>query len=371
MGAGDHAFTVGVEEEFLIIDPETGRLRASAEEVVPEAEQEVGDQVDPEFKLSQVETATPACGSLDELRGELVRLRRGVLEAADRAGSQVGAAGTHPYPEEGGSEVTPKKSYRGLEQEYQRLARQKIICGCHVHVGLEDREMAVQVMNRVRPYLSVVLALAANSPFWCSEDSGYASFRTELWRQWPTAGTPHQFASREEYESFVDVLLKTGAIDDPARIFWDVRPSARFDTLEYRVTDVCLSVDETVMVAALFRALTRTCHDEVERDVPPAPARPELLRAATWRAARYGMEGQLIDVTERTQAPAAEVVEGLLRYLRADLEEAGEWEEVRSLVDRVLQDGTGAARQRRAFERSQRLEDVVRLVVEETKAGVV
>jgi carboxylate-amine ligase len=370
MGTSEQ-FTIGVEEEFLIIDPRTRRLRPESGEVVPEAEREVGDHVEPEFKLSQIETSTTPCQSLDDLRTELVHLRRGVIEAAERAESVVGAAGTHPFSHTGGGEVTPKESYIGLEREYQRLAREKVICGCHVHVGVSDREAAVQIMNGVRPWLGAVLALAVNSPFWLGEDTGYASFRTEVWRRWPTAGTPHTFASWEEYDSFVELLLKIGSIDDPARLFWDVRPSPRFDTLEFRVTDVGLTVDDSLTVAALVRALTQTCDAEVADDTPMCDPRPELLREATWRAARYGLDGQLIDVCNGRSVPAVQLVKGLLSYLRPVLEENGEWSEVCSLVERLTDRGPGAARQREGFRRAERLEDVVDLVVKETKSGVV
>jgi glutamate---cysteine ligase / carboxylate-amine ligase len=360
-----------VEEEFLIIDPTTRRLRPQAEQVVPEAETELGDHVDPEFKLSQVETTTTPCESLEELRNELVELRRGVIQAAERADSVVGAAGTHPFSHKGGGKVTPKEPYIGLEREYQRLAREKVICGCHVHVGVSDREAAVQVMNRVRPWLSTVLALAVNSPFWLGEDTGYGSFRTEVWRRWPTAGTPHVFASSQEYDTFVNLLLETGGIDDPARLFWDVRPSPRFDTLEYRVTDVCLTVDDSLAVAALFRALTQTCHAEVVNDEPMCDPRPELLGLATWRAARHGLDEQLINVCEGKSVPAVDLLESFLSYLRPVLEENGEWKEVCALVEGIIERGPGATRQRKAFQRAERLEDVVDAVVKETKSGVV
>lgn len=200
MAAHEDPFTVGVEEEFLLVDPDTRALKAAAEDVVPEAEDQVGEgeDVDPEFKRSQLETATPPCHTLGELRRELVRLRRGVIDAAERAGYRIAAAGTHPFANRGGGEVTPKESYLGLEREYQRLAREKVICGCHVHVGMSDREATVQTLNRVRPWLSTILALAVNSPFWAEEDTGYASFRTEVWRRWPTACTPGPFTSRDD-----------------------------------------------------------------------------------------------------------------------------------------------------------------------------
>lgn len=371
MAADERGFTVGVEEEFLLVDAQTRALEAGADEVVSVAEDRVDEDedVDPEFKRSQLETATPPCESLGELRQELVRLRREVIDAADRSGCRIGAAGTHPFPQCGGSEVTPKESYMGLEREYQRLAREKIICGCHVHVGMPDPESRIQTLNRVRPWLSTILALAVNSPFWAEEDTGYGSFRTEIWRRWPTAGTPAAFASRRDYEELVELLLKTESIDDPARIFWDVRPSPQFDTLEFRLTDVCLTVDEAVMVAGLVRALAMTCHGEAERDDPFADPRPEVLRSATWRAARYGLEGELMDVAGGRVVSAEEMVDLFLERLRPALEDAGEWDEVSELVGQTVKGGTGASRQREAFARSERLEDVVDFVVEETARG--
>lgn len=371
MAASEQPFTLGVEEEFLLVDPETRTLKPGAEDVVPAAEEEVDDDenVESEFKRSQLETATPPCRTLGELRQELVRLRRGVIDAAERSGHRIGAAGTHPFANRGGGDVTPKESYLGLEREYQRLAREKVICGCHVHVGISDREGAIHTLNRVRPWLSTILAPAVNSPFWAEEDTGYASFRTEIWRRWPTAGTPGAFSSRDEYESLVELLLKTESIDDPARIFWDVRPSPRFDTLEFRLTDVCLTIDETVMVAGLMRALAATCHGEAERDEPFADPRSEILRSATWRAARYGLEGELMDVAGERTVPAEEMVAILLRHLRPALEDADEWDEVSALAEQTLEGGTGASRQREAFARAERLEDVVDFVVEQTARG--
>ena len=372
MAANEDPFTVGVEEEFLLVDPETRTLQAAAEDVVPAAERQVGEEqdVDPEFKRSQLETATPPCRTLGELRQEVVNLRRGVIDAAERCGYRMGAAGTHPFAHRGGADVTPKESYLGLEREYQRLAREKVICGCHVHVGMADREASIRTLNRVRPWLSTILALAVNSPFWAEEDTGYASFRTEIWRRWPTAGTPGTFASRDEYESLVELLLKTESVDDPARIFWDVRPSPQFETLEFRLTDVCLTVDEAVMVAGLVRALSVTSHGEAQRDEPFADPRPEILRSATWRAARYGLEGQLMDVPGGRAVPAGEMVAILLAHVRPVLADADEWDEVSALVDQTVKGGTGAARQRDAFARSERLEDVVDFVVEETARGM-
>jgi len=363
-------FTVGVEEEYQIVHAGTRELRQRSARVLPEARSRAGDHVQPELYLSQIEIGTPVCRTLPEVRAEIVRLRREVIRAAELDGNRIAAAGTHPFSHWGEQRLTPKERYVGIFEDYQQLAREQLIFGCHVHVGIRDREAAIQVMNRARPWLHVLLALASNSPFWLGDDTGYASFRTAIWRRWPMAGTPHVFASRAEYDALVESLVRAGAISDATKIYWDVRPSARFETLEFRVTDVCMTVDEAVMVAGLARALARACYGLAERDEPVTHARPELLRAAKWRAARYGLEAELIDTEEVTLVPARAAVEKFLAFLRPALEEHGEWEEVSALARETLERGTGAARQRAAYERGGSLEGVVDLIVAQTARGV-
>lgn len=359
-------FTVGVEEEYQIVGAETGELRPRSLRILSWAKESVGDQVTPELYLSQLETATPVCRTLAEVRAELTRLRREVNRAAEREGSRIAAAGTHPFSHWEDQEITPRRRYIGIAEEYEQLAREHLICGCHVHVGIRDREIAVRVMNRARPWLAPLLALAANSPFWLGRDTGYASYRTEVWRRWPTAGTPQPFASRAEYDALVDTLVATGSVSDATKIYWDVRPSARFETLEFRVTDVCLTVDEAVMIAGLVRGLARACYEREAGGEPPAPPRPELLRAAKWRAARYGLDATLIDAERGEAVPAAGLVARLLALVRPALEADGAWEEVDGLVRATLSRGNGAARQRAAFARAGSLEGVVDFIVAET-----
>ena len=364
-------FTIGVEEEYQIVDAATRELRSRAAHILPEARAAVGDQVQPELYLSQIEIGTPICRNLAEVRAQLVRLRGEVIGAAEREGSRIGAAATHPFSHWEEQEVTPKERYLGIAEDYQQLAREQLIFGCHVHVGIRDREAAIQVMNRVRPWLAPLLALAANSPFWLGTDTGYASFRTEIWRRWPMTGTPFVFESREAYDRLVETLVQTESVTDATKIYWDVRPSARFETLEFRVTDVCLTIDEAVMIAGLARSLAKTCYDADRRGETIRHARPELLRAAKWRAARFGLEGGLIDVEAERTLEAREVVEKLLAFVRPALEEHGEWDEVSTLTRETLARGTGATRQRQAHARAGRLEDVVDLILAETAKGLV
>ena len=314
-------FTVGVEEEYQIVDAGTRGLRPRALSILPRARESVGDQVTPELYLSQIEIGTPVCGSLAEVRSELTRLRREVGAAAGREGSRIAAAGTHPFSHWESQQLTPMRRYAGIAQEYEQLAREHLIYGCHVHVGIKDREAAIQVMNRCRPWLPPLLALAANSPYWLGWDTGYASFRTEVWRRWPTAGTPQLFRGRAEYDALVGTLVATGSVSDATKIYWDVRPSARFETLEFRVTDVCLTVDEAVMIAGLVRALARTCHEQSARGVPLArapgvAARREMarraLRAGRRPDRRRGGRGRARGRSDRAaaQAPPARTRSG-------------------------------------------------------------
>ena len=354
-------FTLGVEEEFFLVDPVTRRPVPAAADVLPGARALAGgeDDVQPELLQSQIEIGTSVCHTLEEVRTELERLRGSVSEAAAAVGCAIAALGSHPFASEEGSPVTPKPAYLRLEHDYRLVTHEQQVCGCHVHVGVADPEMAVQIVNAARPWLPVLLALSANSPFWQGRDSGYASFRSEVWTRWPTAGTAGHFPSRAEYDQLVHDLLTVEAIDDPARIYWDVRPSARYDTVEFRVSDANLTIDDTVMVAGLVRALVKTCHRHVSDGRQRPPPRTELLRAATWRAARHGLDGTLVDLDNCRSRPAPQMVEMLVELVRPALEEADEWAEVDAQVRRVLAGGTGAARQRRAFTRRGRLEDVV------------
>ncbi|HWC10741.1 MAG TPA: glutamate--cysteine ligase [Acidimicrobiales bacterium] len=362
-------FTIGAEEEFLLVDPESRRLVPAADRVVA-ADNDAGEaEVGHELQLSQLETGTAVCDTLGELRTELVRLRRSSAAAAEGAGYRIAAAGTHPISVIEGSRFTPEPAYLRLERDYQLVAREQVVCGCHVHIGISDRDVAIDVMNRVRPWLAPIAALAANSPYWMGEDTGYASFRSEIWRRWPMSGTPEPLASRAEYDRLVEELLATGAIDAPARIYWDVRPSAKFETLEFRVTDACSTVDETVMVAGLVRGLARAAWDEAKAGEPPVVPRAELLRAATWRAARFGLDGELIDLGACRSVPARELVDTLTARLRPALEDLGDWDEVTAHVDAVFGRGTGATRQRHAFSRAGRLEDVVDFLLAQTAPG--
>jgi len=364
------AVTLGVEEEFQIIDPDTRELRSRAGRVLPLARASLGDEVTNELYLSQIEVGTPVCSTLAEARAELKRLRKAIIEAAGRAGTRIASSGTHPFSHWNAQTLTPKPRYSDLLETFQQHTREQVIFGCHVHTGIDDREHAIRVMNRARRWLPPILALSANSPFWLGHDTGLASYRTELFGRFPLTGLPMEMADRAEYDAVVSDLVATGIIEDASKIYWDLRPSMHFETLEFRIADVGQSVDDAVLVAGLCRGVALACLTDELEGKPFRADRPELLRASKWLASRHGLDGELLDFDARRKAPASKVVEGLLGFLRPALERLGDWDEIRSLTDATLEGGNGAQRQRASFERSGRFEDVVDAIVAETARGL-
>ncbi|MGB3615618.1 MAG: carboxylate-amine ligase [Elainellaceae cyanobacterium] len=364
------ALTIGVEEEYQIIDPETRELTGRAGRVMAIA-QEAGDtNVQREVYQSQIEIATSVCESLAEARAGLLQARSTIINAARQDGNAIAAAGTHPFSDWRDQEVTPKGRYQHLVQDYQQIMRDLVIFGCHVHVGISDREVAVQVLNRSRIWLPVLLALCSNSPYWLGRDTDYASYRTELWSRWPFAGLPFPFKDDQEYRQVMASLVAVGAIRDATKIYWDIRLSEHVPTIEFRFADVCTTVDEAIMVTGLVRALARTCYREIMEGQPAIEMRPEVLQAARWRSARHGMDDTLIDVINQRPRPAQQVLQQFLDYVTPAMEDLGDREELTGLVGQMLQRGTGAQRQRGVYAKTQRLEDVVDTIVAQTADGV-
>ena len=369
MSSHAETFTMGVEEEYQVIDPQTRELSPASHEVVEAAQKALGEKAQPELQLAQVEAETPVCQDLAEVRREVLKMRRGMITAAQQVGKQLAAAGTHPFSHWKDQRITPKERYLGVAEDYRQLARETIF-GCHVHVGISDREVALRVMNHARLWLSPLLALAANSPFSLGEDTGYASFRTLMWSRWPTSGQPQYFNSLEDYQHLLQVLIDADFLEDATKIYWDIRLSENFPTIEFRVTDCCLTIDETVMIAGLIRAIVQTSYAQVQDNRPAPAVRPELLRAAHWRAARYGIEQDLFDVVQQRSLSASDYLEEMLTMLRPALENDGVWDEVAGQLYKVIEHGNGAQRQRQVYEQKQRMEDVVDFVVSETMQGV-
>ena len=364
-------YTLGVEEEYQIIDPETRGLSPAGEAVLRRARRSLAEeQVAPELRASQIEAMTHVCRTLPEVRAELSRLRRTLIEAAAEEGCRIAAASTHPFSHWQEQPITAGERYRRIVEREQQLAREQVVFGFHVHVGLRDSEEALQVMNHARVWLAPLLALSANSPFWLGEDTGYASYRAQVWGSLPTAGPPGHFSSLAEHDAVVGALVATGGAMETSQVYWDIRLPEKLETVEIRVSDVCSRIDEAVMLAGLSRALVRTCRERALRAEPYPEARYEILRAAHWVASRHGLDAELVDVEARRSVPARNVIENLLAFTRPALEEHGDWEEVSSLVSETLEKGNGASRQRRTYERAGRLEDVVDILIEETARGL-
>lgn len=367
----DREFTIGVEEEYQIVDRQTRELCNKSGQIIglvrDKLEPEDRDVIQSEMYRSQVEIATVVCQSLSEVRQELTRCRQTVIDAAEREGKAIAAAGTHPFSDWREQQLTPKTRYQNLKADFKQLISELIIFGNHVHVALSDRDIALKVINRVRIWLPVLLALSANSPFWLGQNTGYASYRTEIWTRLPITGTPPVFADYGEYQEVIDNLIAVGAINDPTNIYWDIRLSHKFPTIEFRVTDICLTVEEAVTITGLVRALVWTGYREVMDDVPLSEIRPEILQVAQWYAARYGLTGNLIDVEGKIPVSAAELIDNFLNYLRPALEKFGDWQTISTSVQKIMDRGNGAQRQLAVYQKNQSLEAVIDYIVEQTK----
>ncbi len=359
--------TLGVEEELHVIDLESGRLTARAPQLLRGLP---SDQFSVELQRSTVETNSQVVRTLTGLRDELIRLRTLVNELAAKDGLGVVATGTAPLSRSEDFELTALGRFSRMQQDYRFLVDDQLICGLQVHVGVEDRDTAVRVLQRVAGDLPTLLALSSSSPYWQGKDTGYASFRTMVWQRWPTASSTGPLASAADYDEMVADLIASGVISDAKMAYFDARPSAHVPTVELRVCDGCPLVDDAVLIAGLFRAMVDAAVAADRADEPIAARRDPLHRAAMWRAARSGLTGPLLDAAPAPEPrAAAEVVRALVDRLRDQLEDAGDWDDVVELSTSLLARGDSAQRQRARFAERGRLTDVVALAVAET-AGV-
>jgi glutamate---cysteine ligase / carboxylate-amine ligase len=351
--------TVGVEEEYLVVDANDGALVPRGHELLEAARRELGEQVESELNLCQIEIGTPVCRTLDEVSTSLDQLRSGLARAGRPLALAIAAVGTHPFSSWVDQAIAPAERYRRLERDYQLLAREQVICGCHVHVGIEDPDLVIEAMNRVRPWLPVLLALSANSPYWEGNDTGYASYRTEVWRRWPTCVMPPVLRDRSHFDALIAAMRDIGAVPDQTFLYWYARPSAHYPTLEFRICDVCTSVEHVTGLAGLIRALAWTAAEHAANGLPAVWHHKDLLEAATWRAARYGVEDQLVSPQQLRLAPAEVVVGELLAHVESGLDRHGDGDRVHRAIGSILSEGNGAILQRREYAHSQDLCSVV------------
>jgi carboxylate-amine ligase len=339
-------FRVGVEEELLLVDPATWRVTAVAQQVL-ELEPHAGPDVEAELHQQQLEIATEPIADLHDLRAALVARREEARTMAERAGVLAVATPT-PVLEHPVGSLTPKPRYRRIGREFGEITSEAFVCGMHVHVSVEDDEEAVAVIDRAQPWLPLLLALSANSPYWSGSDTRYASWRSQVWARWPTGGAHEPFGSLEEYRRVAAVLQDWGAALDEGMLYYDVRIAREHPTVEVRVADVCTDVDDAVLLATLARALvTTTAREHHEGTAPPEGSwRADLHQAAHWRAARDGVTGELVHPRTGRLAPAGEVAGSLVDRVSGALDESGDRDLVDALLPRLLQDGGGAGRQR-------------------------
>ncbi|MFD1146993.1 carboxylate-amine ligase [Saccharothrix hoggarensis] len=359
--------TLGVEEEFLLVDPRTGEPSPHGREVVEAAKRRFGVELDEELAAAQVETKTPVCHDLADVRRQLHGLRLVAAETAHSLGDRLLAVGVAPV---GGPDVrtSDPDRYRGLAEDYGMLAAEQSICGCHVHVGVPDLETAVQVCNHLRSWLPVLGTVTANSAFARGRDTGYASWRSVVWSRWPGGGPPPYFTSVAHYESACELLMTSGAARDQRSIYWDVRPSSHLPTVEVRVADVAATVDEAVLLAALVRGLVATALADLGRGLPAPVVPNEVLRAASWRAARDGVTGLSLDVQSHQLVPTRLLLDRLVHRVQDNIDD-GDVALIRQLMSTMDTNGDGATRQRRAFTRAGQMSDVLDHLASDTLSG--
>lgn len=365
-GTGAGLLTVGVEEEFLLVDPATGAAAPAVEAVMARVPAELRGQVQYEFQVSQIETGSPPGLDLAAIRHSLGLLRAGVATAAEEAGVRLVAVGTGPV---GGPmpPVVDHPRFQEMIERYGLLVPGPGNNGMHVHVGVPDPEIGVQVLNHLRPWLPVLQAVTANSPFFQGRDTGYASWRSVLWEHWPPVAPTPRLASHAHYERLIDQLISTGMLLDEGMLYWYARLSARYPTVEVRVGDVVPGIDDVLLVAALTRGLVAAAQDDIAIGRPPLDVDHHLLVAAHWRAARDGLEGQAVDLAEGGTRPAWTVLNELVARVRPQLDRHGDLETVTALLTRLREHGTGAARQRAAFSRTGEVTGVIDAIARETR----
>jgi carboxylate-amine ligase len=350
MAANEPAFTIGVEEEYLLVDKETrGLVVDPPETLMAEAEELCGPQVTSELLRSQIEIGTKVCNNIQEAHEDLARLRRNIIKVADRHGLAPIAASTHPFSSWKDQKHTEKDRYNELTHEMQGAARRLMICGMHVHIGIDDDELRIDLMNQMSYFLPHLLALSCSSPFWAGQDTGLKSYRLTIFDALPRTGLPERFASFAEYQRHISILMDAGLIEDSTRIWWDLRPSARFPTLETRIMDVCTRLEDTVALAALLSCIMRMLYRLRTRNQRWRIYTPMLIRENRWRAMRYSFDEGLIDLAKGRVVPFSDLLDELCSLIAEDARALGCVNEI-SGIHNILTRGTSAHRQLRDYE---------------------
>ena len=378
MAISEPAFTIGIEEEYLLVDKETrGLLIDPPQTLMQEAEEVCGSQVTSELKRSQIEVGTKVCNNIQEAHEDLRKLRRGIIEVTGRHGLAPIASSTHPFSRWTEQKHTRKERYDELTHEMQGAARRLVICGMHVHVGIADDEMRIDLMNQMSYFLPHLLALSCSSPFWLGQDTGLKSYRLTIFDALPRTGLPERFASFAEYKRHIGILTDAGLIEDSTRIWWDLRPSARFPTLETRIMDVCTRLDDTIALASLQTCILRMLYRLRTRNQRWRIYTPMLIRENRWRAMRYSFDEGLIDLAKGEVVPFEDLLDELCSLVAEDARALGCEHEIAGVRD-ILTRGTSAHRQLKAYELERAsgasvedsLKSVVDILVADTAEGL-
>jgi len=361
--------TIGIEEEFQLVDPSSRELKSHIEEMLV-AGAHLGDQIKPELHRSVVEVGPPVCANIREARAAVRHLRGSLVEMAEKSGVRIVAAGTHPFSHWKDQEITDRERYVEIVNEMEDLARANLIFGLHVHIGIEDRELQIQIMNAVRGFLPHLLALSVNSPFWCGRKTGVKSVRSTIFKRFPRTQIPEYFRSWHEYQKFVDLLVRTNCIDDAKKIWWDVRPHAHFKTLEFRICDIPSRMEETIMIAALVQALVCKLRRLIESNLSFRVYERAVIMENKFRALKRGLDGHLIAFDLRSERPTRELIAEVLDFVDDVADELGTREEMAHLRVWAHAGDTGADRQIAAWENTHDLRAVVDSLVDETRRGL-
>ncbi|MDI1478749.1 carboxylate-amine ligase [Polyangium sp. y55x31] len=368
-GLLDGQFTLGIEEEFQIVHPDTRELRSYVSQLLEGGKHSIlRERVRPEMHQSVVETGTGICRDIRQARQEICELRGELSALAGKHGLRIVAAGTHPFSDWKKQEITDGERYKVIVEDLQDVARANLIFGLHVHVGIKDKEVAMALANQVRYFLPHILALSTSSPFWLGRSSGLKSIRSEIFKRFPRTGIPGHFDSYAQFQSYVDLLVKTGCIDNAKKIWWDVRAHPFFDTVEVRICDMTTRIDDTVALTALIQALMGKLYLLYRKNMGFREYARELIEENKWRALRYGIDGQLIDFGKQEQVPVRVLIGELLDFV----EEAAVIFKSQAELDRVrgiLREGTSADKQLAVFQKTQSVQAIVDHLIEQTAMG--
>lgn len=362
-------FTLGIEEEYMILDPQSRELKSHEQKIVIEGQKVIKDKVKAEMHQAVVEVGTDICKDIDEAYTDVSTLRKTISAIAKSQGFSIGASGTHPFSQWELQLITEHARYHEIVNELQDAARSNLIFGLHVHVGVDNRELAMHIANSTRYFLPHIYALSVNSPFWEGRITGYKSYRTKVFDKFPRTGIPNIFESIEEYDKYVNLLIKTNCIDNAKKIWWDLRVHPFFNTVEYRICDVPMTVDETITIAALFQAIAAKIYKLRTKNLNFIQYTRPLLNENKWRASRYGIDGKMIDFGKEEEVNTRVLLYELLEFVDDVVDELGSRHRL-DYIHQILENGTGADRQLATYEKNKSLIEVVDLIQDSFLKGI-